>query len=42
VANHFFYLLAEGAVVPAGWGAGTQWNLTPDKLVSWDNFKLRR
>ena len=23
VANHFFYLLAEGAVVPTGRGAGT-------------------
>ncbi|GAB3365774.1 hypothetical protein GCM10027431_07090 [Lysobacter rhizosphaerae] len=29
VANHFFYLLAEGAVVPAGYGAGTPANLTP-------------
>ena len=23
VANHFYYLLAEGAVVPAGFGSGT-------------------
>ena len=40
VANHFFYLLAEGAVVPAGWGAGTQWNLTPDNLVCNGNATL--
>jgi len=33
VANHFFYLLAEGAVVPAGWGAGTTANLGPSDLV---------
>ena len=33
VANHFYYLLAEGAVVPAGWGAGTKWNLAPSDLV---------
>src|SRR5690606_30277676 len=33
VANHFSYLLAEGAVVPAGFGAGTWANLTPAKLV---------
>ena len=32
-ANHFFYLLAEGAVVPAGFGAGSWANLTPAKLV---------
>ncbi len=32
VANHFFYLLAEGAVVPAGFGAGTA-DLTPADLV---------
>jgi len=33
VANRFFYLLAEGAVVPAGFGAGTTYNLTPASLV---------
>lgn len=33
VANHFFYLLAEGAVVPSGFGAGTAANLTPASLV---------
>ena len=33
VANHFFYLLAEGAVVPSGFGAGTEANLTPGSLV---------
>jgi Zn-dependent metalloprotease len=39
VANHFFYLLAEGAVVPAGFGAGSQFEtdagitLTPASLV---------
>ena len=33
VANHFFYLLAEGAVVPAGFGAGTEANLTASSLV---------
>lgn len=33
VANHFYYLLAEGAVVPTGFGAGTTWNLTPSNLV---------
>lgn len=33
VANHFYYLLAEGAVVPSGFGAGTPANLTPAKLV---------
>jgi zinc metalloprotease ZmpA len=33
VANHFYYLLAEGAVVPAGFGAGTSANLTPASLV---------
>lgn len=32
VANHFFYLLAEGAAVPAGWDAAP-YNLTPDKMV---------
>ena len=33
VANRFFYLLAEGAVVPAGFGGGTWANLTPGSLV---------
>ena len=33
VANHFFYLLAEGAVVPEGWGEGTGANLAPADLV---------
>jgi Zn-dependent metalloprotease len=33
VANRFFYLLAQGAVVPAGFGAGTSFNLTPASLV---------
>ncbi|MFS8136622.1 MAG: M4 family metallopeptidase [Thermomonas sp.] len=33
VANHFYYLLAEGAVVPAGFGAGSWANLTPASLV---------
>lgn len=33
VANRFFYLLSEGAVVPAGFGAGTSYNLTPSSLV---------
>lgn len=33
VGNHFYYLLAEGTVVPAGFGAGTAANLTPASLV---------
>ncbi len=33
VANHFYYLLAEGAVVPAGFGAGSWASLTPASLV---------
>jgi Zn-dependent metalloprotease len=33
VANHFYYLLAEGAVVPSGFGAGTSANLVPSDLV---------
>lgn len=40
VANHFFYLLAEGAVVPAGFGAGTWANLTPSSLVCNGNIGL--
>lgn len=33
VANRFFYLLSQGAVVPAGFGSGTSYNLTPSSLV---------
>jgi Zn-dependent metalloprotease len=33
VANHFYYLLAQGAVVPPSFGAGTSANLTPASLV---------
>jgi Zn-dependent metalloprotease len=33
VANHFYYLLAEGAVVPAGFGSGTWANLTTASMV---------
>lgn len=40
VANHFFYLLAEGAVVPNGFGAGTWANLTPAKMVCNGNTAL--
>jgi Zn-dependent metalloprotease len=40
VANHFFYLLAEGAVVPAGYDAGTPANLTPANLVCNGNTTL--
>ncbi|WP_427926817.1 M4 family metallopeptidase [Xanthomonas campestris] len=40
VANHFYYLLAEGAVVPSGFGAGTSWNLTPAGLVCNGNTAL--
>lgn len=40
VANRFFYLLAEGAVVPAGFGAGTTYNLTPSSLVCNGNTVL--
>ncbi|MGY3265645.1 M4 family metallopeptidase [Lysobacter sp. HA35] len=40
VANHFFYLLAEGAAVPAGFGAGTSANLTPASLVCNGNTGL--
>ena len=40
VANHFFYLLAEGAVVPAGFGTGTWANLTPASLVCNGNTGL--
>ena len=40
VANHFFYLLAQGAVVPAGFGSGTPANLTPSALVCNGNATL--
>ncbi|MBV2209120.1 MAG: M4 family metallopeptidase [Thermomonas sp.] len=40
VANHFFYLLAEGAKVPAGFGEGTWANLTPAQLVCNGNTSL--
>lgn len=40
VANHFVYLLAEGAVVPDGWGAGTGADLTPADLVCNGNTSL--
>lgn len=40
VANHFFYLLAEGAVVPAGFGPGSWANLTPSALVCNGNTGL--
>lgn len=33
MASHFFYLLAEGAVVPRGFGPGSAANLTPASLV---------
>jgi len=33
IANHFYYLLAEGAIVPTGFGAGTSFNLAPAALV---------
>lgn len=39
-ANRFFYLLAEGAVVPAGFGAGSWANLTPGSLVCNGNTAL--
>lgn len=40
VANHFYYLLAEGAVVPAGFGAGTPKGLTPASLVCNSNTAI--
>jgi len=40
VANHFYYLLAEGAVVPSGFGAGTEAGLTADALVCNGNTSL--
>jgi Zn-dependent metalloprotease len=33
VANHFYYLLAQGSVVPNGFGAGTEANLSRADLV---------
>ncbi len=39
-ANHFIYLLAEGAVVPAGFGVGTWGNLTANDLVCNGNTAL--
>ncbi len=40
VGNHFYYLLAEGSVVPQGFGAGTKYNLTPASLVCSGNSSL--
>ena len=40
VANHFFYLLAEGAVVPADYAAGTPATLGPSNLVCNGNVGL--
>ncbi|MDQ2703324.1 MAG: M4 family metallopeptidase [Pseudomonadota bacterium] len=40
VANHFYYLLAEGAVVPEGFGADSQFALTPGDLVCDGNTTL--
>jgi Zn-dependent metalloprotease len=40
VANRFIYLLAQGAVVPAGFGAGTRFNLTKASLVCNGNTAL--
>ena len=39
-ANRFFYLLAEGAVVPAGFGAGSWANLSASSLVCNGNTSL--
>jgi Zn-dependent metalloprotease len=39
-ANRFYYLLAEGATVPAGFGAGSWANLTPASLVCNGNTSL--
>ncbi len=41
VANHFYYLLAEGAVVPSGFGAGTEADLTPADLVCGGSTALK-
>jgi Zn-dependent metalloprotease len=40
VANHFYYLLAEGAVVPSGFGSGTPVGLTAASLVCNGNTSL--
>jgi Zn-dependent metalloprotease len=40
LGNHFFYLLSEGAVAPAGFGVGTPFNLTVDALVHNGNTAL--
>ncbi|KFN50077.1 M4 family metallopeptidase [Arenimonas composti] len=40
VANHFFYLLSEGAVVPEGFGPGTWAGLTPEDMVCNGNTNL--
>ncbi|MEO6154893.1 MAG: M4 family metallopeptidase [Thermomonas sp.] len=40
VANHFYYLLAQGAVVPAGFGAGTWANLSTASMVCNGNTSL--
>lgn len=41
IGNHFFYLLAEGATVPDGFGAGSVYALTPEKLVCNGNTNLQ-
>ena len=40
IGNHFFYLLAEGAVVPAGFGTGSWANLSASSLVCNGNTSL--
>ena len=40
VGNHFYYLLAEGAVVPEGFGAGTWANLSTSDMVCNGNTSL--
>ncbi|RZA13931.1 MAG: M4 family peptidase, partial [Lysobacteraceae bacterium] len=40
VGNHFYYLLAEGAVVPTGFGAGTWANLSTSQMVCNGNTSL--
>ena len=40
IGNHFFYLLAEGAVVPAGFGAGSWANLSASSIVCNGNTSL--
>jgi Zn-dependent metalloprotease len=42
VANHFYYLLAEGAVVPSGFGSGTNANLSASDLVCNGNTALTK